>query len=262
MSPNTTRSTRPELVLYVHGFGGEGGGREDQKSLEISLYRAAEQRQVVLQTYRWASGTLESMALEAGISLFEDITSGKELGDSLLGLVDKSLDKWDAARVAAASGAKQLRSLLQTICAEGRTFSIIAFSMGTQVVRDALVEGSGVDPVLMLHRLLMVGSILDDEQLEPVVRTLDPGRVTNLHAPPGRDVVLGWLYPAANYMTTGAPLFGARRKEVIGRIGSRFPEVVNLVADVRHHMDYDRFAVEILGIALQPTDRPRLTPSK
>ena len=237
---------RPNLIVYVHGFGGEQGMAYN--SFEKAVYNAA-RSWIPFYVHRWRSGHLHQVLADEGITVVRDLLGGKGVGKATCSLIERALDKLDNLESAAKEGAERLRAYLQDLCARRKRFSIIAYSTGTKVTRNAISEGHGPDPISHLHRVVLVGSILTDSELVGLPDRVKGQRVTVTYPPEGKDDVLRNYYPWTSF-ATGGPIPG--KVHTIGEVGSFHPEVENILVNINNHLDYRRFGPDILRLALRP----------
>jgi hypothetical protein len=217
-------ATAPRLrVVYIHGFGGLRSA--PQMVANMREYLGAVEADVSVQNYPWDSKqvlTVEDGEVRAGYS------------------------QWRAAKKAAAAEAPAFReSVFARYEAEGVPYAVVAFSLGSVVVAEALAGYT--EQLTHLSGISFVGSALPSDHTFPD-NVLPTGvRIRNYHSP-GSDMVLRAVYRSAE------------EGRAAGAIGfSSVDYVVNYRVNCTHihkpvtlatHSDYSQMAVALASLHL------------
>ena len=180
-------------VLFVHGFGGEDGGK-----MEHALAECAATSEHTVLPFRWRSGNLKLMLGEGfGNILGETLSNVNPLRVSarvLLAIQQSAQTHWDNALAHITIANLTLLGSIRRFIKLDEDFSIIAFSLGARVTLMAL-QSLRDDPQ-PLRYVIFAGAAVSRAAFGLIPTTLRVprgDRVINVYS--DEDYVLRDIYP-------------------------------------------------------------------
>lgn len=224
-------------VLFVHGFGGEGGGR-----MEKALHERFEESGHTLVPFRWKAGNLTTMTLQTGGHvLLEALSDINPIRAAARVLYTASQDvgaQWDSALANVAAAHVALRGTLRNLGKAKEPFAIIAFSLGARVVILALHSMKKTPHAL--RRVVFAGAAVSCAAFDMLpldLRDGKPARVVNVYS--DADHILKGLYAVLQN--------GGHDAAGVNAVKSR--GVTNVKVDTGH-LTYPSLAEELRDLAV------------
>lgn len=224
-------------VLFVHGFGGENGGR-----MEDALRESFKVSQHSLIPFRWKAGSLRSMTLQTGGNvLAEALSEANPLRAAARVMHTMSQDvntHWDNALANITSAHLALRAKLGALAKTEEPFAVIAFSLGARVTLLALHTMR--ESPQTLQRIVFAGAAVPITAFDMVplsLRTTKPAHIINVYS--DTDHVLQGLY--AVLQDSGQNAAGINAIKIQG--------VTNIKIDTGH-LTYPQFADRLRNLAV------------
>ena len=225
-------------VLFVHGFGGEDGGRMEEALRESFI--ASKHR---LVPFRWKAGNFRSLMLQTGghvlLEALSEVNPLRAAARALHSVSQDASEHWDSALANVASAHVALRGTLNDLSKAKEPFAVIAFSLGARVTILAL--HSMKESPRALRRVVFAGAAVPHtafDMLPSDLQTANPPRILNVYS--DADHVLQGLYPVLQG--------GGRKAAGINPVKSQ--GVTNVKVDAGH-LTYPQFAEQLRDLAVQ-----------
>ena len=224
-------------VLFVHGFGGENGGR-----MEDSLRECFRMSKHSFIPFRWKAGNLRSMMLQTGGDILAEALSEinplRATARVIHTMSQGASTHWDSALANITSAHLALRAKLGTLAKAKEPFAVIAFSLGARGTLLAL-HTMRENPQT-LRRVVFAGAAVPSTAFDMIplsLRTTKPARIINVYS--DADRVLQGLYAVLH----------SDGYEAAGINAVKSQGVANIKVDAGH-LTYPKFAEQLCDLAV------------
>lgn len=224
-------------ILFVHGFGGENGGR-----MEDALRESFRTSRHSVIPFRWKSGDLRSMTLQTGGDVLAEALSEvnplRAAARVIHTMSQRVNTHWDSALANITSAHLTLRAKLGALAKTKEPFAVVAFSLGARVTLLALHTMR--ESTQTLQRIVFAGAAVPSPAFDMIplsLRTTKPARIINVYS--DTDHVLQGLY--AVLQDGGQNAAGINAVKIQG--------VTNIKIDTGH-LTYPQFAERLRNLAV------------
>ncbi len=220
-------------VVFVHGLGGEDGGR-----LERSLLDCVQGGCHDVVPIRWASGNLKKIAGGALWNMAKEAMTEHNPWRLAIRVIvaiqQEGHQSYDSALANATHASQRVMGLMKFLAKSDQEFSVIGFSLGGRILMSALRTMG--DPGIKMRRAVFAAAAVSSSSFAHLVPTLlCDGRIVNVHS--DGDDVLASLYPLVH------GLDGAAGTQAVA-----VPGVENFKVDAGH-LSYGKLAERLMQLA-------------
>jgi len=218
-------------IIYVHGLGGEGGGK-----LETAVQDAARTAGHEFEVLRWGSGDFNKDAGDIASQVLKEFTTDLLWAPvrSVATLAREATGKWERALAATPDASLALSNRMRQLDKKRERFTAIGYSLGGRVMLMALSRIG--KPPSRMHRAVFTGAAVSVDAFATIGRVRSkPGRVVNVYSL--SDDVLkipAWVVHGLN--------------DPAGRNPIEFDGIENVEVDAGH-LGYDKLSDKLVCLA-------------